>query len=92
MNLKEDLLKIQHSGVHLLGLINELLNLSKIESGKISFHFEYFQIENIKLRIVTDIKDTEKRVLSETYEGIPVEIYISENQLVFTVCRRFLTN
>ena len=49
------------------------------------------QIKNIKLHIVTDIKNTEQRVYQKLTRAYQVEIYISENQLVFTVCRRFHT-
>jgi two-component system sensor histidine kinase RpfC len=40
----QDLGKIQHSAKHLLGLINGILDLSKIESGKISLSKECFDI------------------------------------------------
>jgi len=41
-----DLSKIQHSANHLLGLINGILDLSKVESGKTSVANEWFDIRN----------------------------------------------
>lgn len=37
--------KISHSSKHLLGLLNEILDMSKIESGKFSLQEEAFQIQ-----------------------------------------------
>ncbi len=44
----ENLQSLQHSADHLLGLINNILNFSKIEAGKIEFELQPFQL-NTKL-------------------------------------------
>ncbi len=48
-----DLEKIRSAGKHLLGLINDILDLSKIEAGKMTLHLESFPVVNT-IREVAD--------------------------------------
>src|SRR5690606_6498217 len=44
-DLIPDLRKIQSAGSHLLDLINNVLDLSKIEAGRMELYLEYFEVE-----------------------------------------------
>jgi len=43
-NFIPDLQKIHGAGKHLLGLINDILDLSKVEAGKMRLHVEPFSV------------------------------------------------
>ncbi|AFZ48035.1 integral membrane sensor hybrid histidine kinase [Cyanobacterium stanieri PCC 7202] len=61
---REDLNIIVHSGEHLLSLINEVLELSKIEAGQITFNKTAFKLEDLlySLKSMLQIKATEKNI------------------------------
>lgn len=52
--------KIQSSSQHLLGIINDILDISKIEAGKVFFEEIDFRIENVLNTIVNLISDKVK--------------------------------
>lgn len=51
-----DLKKIYGAGTHLLGLINDILDLSKIESGKVELYLETVDISDLIREVITMIK------------------------------------
>ncbi|WP_455201472.1 sensor histidine kinase [Kaarinaea lacus] len=59
--LTPDLRKINSAGKHLLSLINEILDLSKIEAGKMEFYIEPVDIKKVILDTVDTIDSLIKR-------------------------------
>lgn len=54
--IKPDLQKIHGAGKHLLGLINDILDLSKIEAGKMSLYLETFEIQPLLNEVAATVQ------------------------------------
>lgn len=71
---KADLEKIQGAGKHLLGLINEILDLSKIESGKMGVFYEKTDISSL----IHDVETTIRPLVDKFENQIEVDIDIKD--------------
>jgi len=64
-----DLKKIQVAGKHLLGLINEILDLSKIEAGKMELFLERFDVADL----VSEVAATVRPLVEKNANSLEIE-------------------
>jgi signal transduction histidine kinase/CheY-like chemotaxis protein len=68
-NALPDLKKINSAGKHLLGLINDILDLSKIEAGKTQLFIENFEIRHV----IDDVVNTLSPAAKQNNNSIAVQ-------------------
>lgn len=66
----QDLQKIQSAGKHLLALINDILDLSKIEAGKMALHIETFDVA----QMVEEIASTVQPAVAKNANTLEVDV------------------
>ena len=82
---EKQLRTIQTSSRHLLSLINDLLDLAKIESGKVELNMEIVNCQSI----IEDVSST-LRTLAET-KKLNFDISVPDHELMIRTDRRSLT-
>ena len=72
----QDLTAIHHAGLHLLGLINDILDLSKIEAGKMELTFGDADLAEIVRGVMSTaaglVKDKPIELISHVPESLPL--------------------
>lgn len=89
------ILRLKRSGENLLGIINDVLDISKIESGKIELNQEVFSLNTI-LRDVFDAlepKALEKNIKLEVFKKYKKDIHVIGDAIrIYQILLNFVSN
>jgi len=91
---EQDLSAIYNSGQHLLSLINDILDLSKIEAGKMTLAFEDLHLGDLVNSVMSTasglVKDKPVKLIQDIPEDIPV--VKADNTRIRQVLLNFISN
>ncbi len=71
--LAADLTKIRTAGHHLLALINDILDLSKIEAGKMELHLETFEIRTVLDEVTITMRPLAEKNANQLVVNAPAQ-------------------
>ncbi len=71
---QQDLLAIHNSGQHLLGLINDILDLSRIEAGKMELTFDEVNLSELIASVMSTVTGLVKDKTITLYREIPADL------------------
>jgi signal transduction histidine kinase/CheY-like chemotaxis protein len=83
-HLIADLKKIHISGKHLLSLINDILDISKIEAGRMDLYLETFDVKSV----VEEIIQTIRPLLDQRGNQLQIE-YVAKVSTLYTDLTKF---
>jgi signal transduction histidine kinase len=85
----QDLAKIASAGKHLLSVINDILDVSKIEAGRVQVHAETFDLLEVVDQVVTTVQPIAAKNSNRIATSIPTELTMFSDQ---TKIRQVLIN
>ena len=71
---QQDLTAIYNSGQHLLGLINDVLDLARIEAGKMELNFEEVHLSEMTTSVLTTARGLVKEKPIQLLQRIPADM------------------
>jgi signal transduction histidine kinase/DNA-binding response OmpR family regulator len=88
--LINDIKKIRNAGKHLLSLINDVLDLAKIESGKVDLYLESFDVNKLVKDVVDTLQPTCEKNNNKMVVNCPDNVGLMRSD--FTKVRQSLFN
>jgi signal transduction histidine kinase len=90
---KQKLQRVDSNGRHLLSIINDILDISRIEAGKMPLHFEEFGLQELVAELLAEVEPlTQKSQLQTIVEVAELPVIYSDRQKVKQIVLNLLTN
>ncbi len=90
---KKQLNMVKNSGNHLLGMINDLLDIAKIEAGRVDLSLETFEIHDVITEVAEGLSPAVEEKGLELSVDVPEGItFASDRRRVKQVLMNFLSN
>jgi signal transduction histidine kinase len=91
---KQKLQRIDSNAKHLLSIINDILDISRIEAGKMPLHFEEFQLSVLLGELLAEVEPLIQKARLQTMTELPPSLppLYSDRQKVKQIVLNLLTN
>ncbi|MDR0856034.1 MAG: response regulator [Clostridiales bacterium] len=87
--------KIEEASKHLLGVINDILDMSKIEANKFELSYDEFNVDQMIMKVVNVVNfrvEEKRQLLTADIDGAAAGFFVSDAQRLSQVLANLLSN